>query len=485
MQAFVSLAAFVVVSFSVGFVSSVLSRPPQSTQKAAVDAELAMKPQPDYQLPAVQCMGAYSATAACLTIDGDIEVEDFMTRDCQWHEAGDRLYVAYVQSSMKEDDVSYSPGESKKREYCVSGDWMAFRIGPFVTTGGYSWNGMAAVINSSYLPYRGPDGVYAFSHQVVGNIDESNQLLGYPPIHQHHYHFEGGLGIGSPGYLNNHGDNQCHANEGGVRCLNHVAPKGTAFVLGATINLATEFNDVRNLNNPPLTSYIFAAFKTVEPTTIRQLTQHVATLYDDARAAPRYTYEIRPKIESVVWGYERLTFDLNEVVEAYMHSHATVMEDLWVFQGEPEEVFSNVSAMGPQLSARYSEGVIQATGNNIRQRMLQPNPARLSCSYMTASRVEHICDDSVCTDFYRKSRCSLDPSVKGLTMIAMHKTVPTIEKYNLHNLLRIFYKLPKGEFVKNKDVMDMESFARLWSNHLDPKIIGIDGLYLIYSDAGV
>ena len=453
--------------------------------------------------PAVHCMGHFAMTAYCLTIDVDTTHERFLEHDCHWKTAGDRMKVPYWQLTWDSEATSYKTGDSKMGQYCTSGDWTAFRVGPFTTTGGFSWGTMGAVFDSSYFPYSGmtvqgdqlmqpeirkpagPQGIHAFTHQSMGNMADDNTVIGYPPIHQHHFHFEGGLGIGSPGYLNNHGDNQCHEQEGGVRCLMHVAPKGTAYVLGDTVNLLTEFNDVRFNGTAPLTSWVFVSFKCVHPSTVRQLTQYVLTVFDDDLAASRYTYELQTNDNSVGWSYEELPFDLNEVTEVYLHSHPPVIEDFWVFQGTPEMVFSNLTAAGPQFHLVYGESVLADTNENIKRRMLEPNPAVLACSYKTAGRVEHICDASVCQDFTRKARCGMNPGIsKGIVLVAMHKRIDS-GPYRVHNIFRAFYKLPAGKYVTNKNVNDVDEFAYIQSHHMSRDVLGVEGYYRIWGYEGV
>ena len=453
--------------------------------------------------PAVHCMGHFAVPALCLTIDVDPEHERFLEQECVWKTAGDRMKVPYVQLTWDSEATSYKTGDTKRGEYCTFGDWTAFRVGPFTTTGGYSWGTMGAVFDSKYFPYsdmsvqgdqllqpdvRKPDGpqrIHAFSRQSMGNLDDNNKVIGYPPIHQHHFHFEGGLGIGSPGYLNNHGDNQCHEQEGGVNCLMHKAPKGTAYILGDTVNLLTEFNDVRFNGTAPLRSWVFVSFKCVDPSTVRQLTQYVLTVFDDDLAASRYTYELQTDVASVGWTYEELPFDLNEITEVYLHSHPPVIEDFWVFQGTPGMVFSNLTAAGPQYHLVYGDSVIADTNENIRNRMLEPDPAVLACSYKTAGRVEHICTSEVCEDFTRKARCGLNPSIsKGIVLVAMHKKAD-LGPYRVHNIFRAFYKLPEGKYVTNKNVNTIEEFAYIQSHHMSRDVLGVAGYYRIWGYEGV
>ena len=66
---------------------------------------------------------------------------------------------------------------------------------------------------SSFLKAFAVDDEQAISAYGLGNVGMN--LLGYPPIHQHHFHF----GHNFNDLMSNHGDGQCVADEGGAACL--------------------------------------------------------------------------------------------------------------------------------------------------------------------------------------------------------------------------------------------------------------------------
>merc|ERR1712046_346293 len=91
--------------------------------------------------------------------------------------------------------------------------------------------GMLATIAPGSVPsYRKNRRIHAFSDYAIGNIDTNHHLIGYPPIHQHHFHL-GGNGAVFSQDMQNHGDNQCAESEGGVSCLVRHAPDGMVWML--------------------------------------------------------------------------------------------------------------------------------------------------------------------------------------------------------------------------------------------------------------
>ena len=120
------------------------------------------------RLPSPVCLQAGSNAAACLSIDykQDDEYKTFM-RQCKWRTAGDRLDIFWSwQSHIANDNSSWDRGEDLHKEWCggigASAGWSAWRVGPFVTHGEEEWSGIAAFLNSSYLPQYRMDSVCSF-----------------------------------------------------------------------------------------------------------------------------------------------------------------------------------------------------------------------------------------------------------------------------------------------------------------------------------
>merc|ERR1711871_437373 len=64
-----------------------------------------------------------------------------------------------------------------------------------------------------------------------------------------------------------------------------------------------------------------------------------------------------------------------------MHTHAEMIEDMWVFQGTPEGIFSDIKGAEAPGLVQYGDTRIEQVLSNILTRQGQPGSARLACSY--------------------------------------------------------------------------------------------------------
>ena len=89
-----------------------------------------------------------------------------------------------------------------------NGVWHFTRVGPFSTRGGNSWTGVTTVHDEHARAvarlHEGRASLFVGDH-VLGSADASGDLLGYPPIHQHHWHYFHASDLGRD-FLSVHGD---------------------------------------------------------------------------------------------------------------------------------------------------------------------------------------------------------------------------------------------------------------------------------------
>ena len=134
-----------------------------------------------------------------------------------------------------------------------------------------------------------------------------------------------------------------------------------------------------------------------------------------------------------------------QVLEAYMHSHADMLHDAWLFQGSPEQVFSDVGAVcSSRNTMRYGQGTIREIQVNIRARQRMPHAANISCAYMLNTRVEMVEIDGHLEPFYRKARCMIDLAVREWVMVVMHRPRRAVGKDDwptryMHAAVRVYY----------------------------------------------
>jgi len=251
--------------------------------------------------------------------------------------------------------------------HCSQGQWWALALGPFTTTGGYFWDSFKVYFkrDSHYLPpTESTNGSFAFSHYALGSMDSGHRLVGYPPIHQHHYHFGYAFSdlaetvpnwppyIGASENMATHGENQCHDDEGGVACHVHSAPPQFAFMARAPLKAANTYNDVRPRHSAPLKTWEIMATKSVAVTTeTKRLTLSYVMAFGAGSMSSRLTYTINTAHDAVVWNEGMPA--AGPVVEAYMHAHADHLHDVWLFQAHQTRS-STTSSRHPTLS----EGLI-------------------------------------------------------------------------------------------------------------------------------
>ena len=134
-----------------------------------------------------------------------------------------------------------------------NGVWHFTRVGPFSTRGGYSWTDVATVHDESMhsqwrVSHEGRASLFVGDH-VLGSADASGDLIGYPPLHQHHWHYFHASDFRRD-FLAVHGDNTCPGRDGAY-CMFFEYPNGSAFELVPQLGMQAEFNDVRPSGSPP------------------------------------------------------------------------------------------------------------------------------------------------------------------------------------------------------------------------------------------
>jgi hypothetical protein len=346
---------------------------------------------------------------------------------------------------------------------------IGIRIGPFYTTGGYEWSGLAATVNSSFLkPYRGE--LYAFRQWAMGSMDTDNALLPFPPIHQHHFHFAGGL-TSEPDDINVHADSQCHAAEGGVDCLSHRAPDGFAWILADRLWLIHEFNDARSNHSGYLETWTFLSMEFInQQERVVQVRQIIIAFqpnyFNPTVVAPRNQYLIWTHVESVGWTHSAMqsTTVRAQVIEVYMHGHGKAIEDMWLFEGGPSEVFKEPSRAKFALDVtRYGQHAVSSIAMNIKERQVLPRRGHLVCSYKESSRIEALCTPNFCDDaMYRRARCAIINISHHYVLVVFHKAQRNpsgvaqtysngLPLYRNHAGVRFYYAISDGKAVVAKD----------------------------------
>ena len=185
--------------------------------------------------------------------------------------------------------------------------WEFHRIGPFNTSGGKDWtsvwskrlfcrsgksplgsgdackasNDITLFGTSSWpnagLPLRGPNAnsdpavahkTLAVTEYYVGAASPTGKLLGYPPLHVHHFHVEDNRSASDTWFhfwslaaIVTHGDDQCVNSASGINCNVRRMPPGYATMMSLPLHFSTDLQDVRAAGSPRLPYYAMIALK--------------------------------------------------------------------------------------------------------------------------------------------------------------------------------------------------------------------------------
>lgn len=347
-------------------------------------------------------------------------------------------YGAWSPDAKQRRAISY------RTEKCVTDSWVAVRIGPFYSTGGELWMETLASFQDELRIPRYLPGIYAFSEFAIGNIDDDNLFLGFPPIHQHHTHVWGKGQWWATDTIGLHGENQCTPDEGGSACYIRKAPAGMAYIINATdIEYWAAQLDVRPLNSPPLKSWQFVAFKVLTqqdiPTRDIQIVREAKIQVHPLPHFSRDTYGVIAGRECVVWTTGSLDDFMDArstIAEAYWHVHSEFTKDALLFQGSAHEVYHDVKAMSSSFEQlAYGTGVIAETEKQIRIRQYAADAAPLACSFKLGSRTERV-GDAV---YYRFTQCQLNASLRDYVFIALHVSPRREGLWRMHTMIRVYY----------------------------------------------
>ena len=175
---------------------------------------------------------------------------------CVWAPHAQQL--SFFKHGTRQTAYEFIVPDTVRTERCTVGTWSVFRTGPLRTTGGDDWS--AAIMLRALDPTYGAARKISISQYLLGSSLATGELVGYPPIHQHHFHLEES---GSPpfGAIVGHGDDQCLDAEGGLNCAIQTMPDGYATFARVPLDVYHEFNDVRPANSPALHTYSTVALQ--------------------------------------------------------------------------------------------------------------------------------------------------------------------------------------------------------------------------------
>lgn len=274
----------------------------------------------------------------------------------QFNGNGDVIYKNY-----DFDNARYYSDELKVRTCHVKSEkegftWTVQRLGPFSSIGNYDWwtFGWTNFGHFKEVLAEHPNGIIVDSQHICPIKDGTWELLGLPPIHQHHVHISRDpLGdkvhqkttvdkyslelIGEQ-----HGDYQCLEENGGLDCLMKTWPEGSGKWFDVPLTIDGELNDVRPPRSEKLTWWLETAFRWT--TDLSKVNEEISLIvianpgtFNIAKQSNIFTYPTPTDKETMMWYTGKMPSD-GKLFTNGVHSHAAVFHSMYFFKATPAEL---------------------------------------------------------------------------------------------------------------------------------------------------
>ena len=354
--------------------------------------------------------------------------------------------------------------------------WEFHRIGPFNSSGGNDWTNVripALPTARSSAPARVAVRQYLLASATIGG-----QILGYPPLHQHHFHTEEHSGSYFAGALISHGDDQCLASQGGVACLIRQLPDGYVQWLRTPLNVDADVNDVRSISSAVLMHWLLVAVEGIavddrgavggrgsEAGTgsdgnagellrwLRPLTQ-MRIFVTPVRAAMAYPGVYLVPAARTCAFYREGRFAVSApLVWSYLHTHPIWVEEMSLFANASADSMALTSKASP-LQPSLREGLDAAQTSAVRAWLRVREAASgawRACHFLRspALREEFAQTAEVGGHFYRKALgCVPFEVVRGMHFLVVVITSPDSDAAAdrgmapIHTFFRLFATVP-------------------------------------------
>eukprot|EP00316_Scyphosphaera_apsteinii_P001013 CAMPEP_0119299620 /NCGR_PEP_ID=MMETSP1333-20130426/1676_1 /TAXON_ID=418940 /ORGANISM="Scyphosphaera apsteinii, Strain RCC1455" /LENGTH=522 /DNA_ID=CAMNT_0007301107 /DNA_START=122 /DNA_END=1690 /DNA_ORIENTATION=+ len=297
-------------------------------------------------------------------------------RACLWEKSSETSDYKQGPSIEMYEDVFAS------MEQCTDQGWYVFRMGPFTSTGGFNWM-YAHIMEVAHKDWPDPGLVADVTRYFVGTMSVHGEIVGFPPIHVHHFHIEENSNVFvNKGSLITHGDDECLSSAGGPACNIRSMPPGYATWLKLPFRATFELNDVRPAGSPPLQSYgvialRIASIHSPHAPALKPFSQTRLRMTPlDPDVGHGGTYQVVPRLASASVFYEEYEFtDYAELLWSYGHTHPLWVSEMFFFVNTTATVLDLKSAIGRGQQLRK--------GLNISQvRLLRQGLARRGLSNM-------------------------------------------------------------------------------------------------------
>jgi len=330
-----------------------------------------------------------------------------------------------------QDGQTFTPAMSVQTQCCAQtniDNWYFCRYGPVESSGGYSWASLTASNIRGYIATMMP-----ITMSFVGSFSPEGTLIGYPPLHQHHFHLEDSrVALTGGGAIITHGDDQCHSSFGGVSCLIRETPSGYATFMKPPLLITAEVNDVRLMNSSILRHFFTVALRLGDMSS-RPFTQVSMKVWPQrpqffiSGHAPTFAVPLNG-----IWCFYREgVFRIAaEVLWSYFHTHPTFVAEMMLFAG------ANASELGllspPPLGLDIHDEALHRKSvkcvSDFRTQLFQAHGAFMVCHYhrLTAMQETLLNTCEVDGRFYRNTLGCRPFSVsRGLPVVALLFLAPS------------------------------------------------------------
>lgn len=272
----------------------------------------------------------------------------------EYHKRDDDQIFHALNDADWEEQHWTGKGESYQEGKCTKptllGTWHSYSIGPFVSFGGPDW-----WLVRSRNPFSIATAMlssFCLTAHVHGPTDASGQLIGLPPLHIHHAHFESEVEIGAlytkhltdtiSALVTAHGDQQC-SNDLAPSCLgedNFFFPKQ---LKGAQLFTAGVFQDIRPVASSRM-SWSYHAAARISPCSQHAKTMSSIHIIQQPFSKP---YDGHSGVEAYWWtpsNKEFFGFYTNQMpfsgraILFKIHTHMAGFKSMLLSSGSPQQL---------------------------------------------------------------------------------------------------------------------------------------------------
>jgi len=209
--------------------------------------------------------------------------------------------------------------------------------------------------------------------------------------------------------MENHGESQCAASEGGMACMAHRAPPGFAWFWRRPLASLSKVYDMRFDPAPEVEAWQVTAVRVsrvvARPIHHSNLVIHPDFIVFFNRGMPGVTWDT---------GSAPITDGTLLSHQTFQHSHPQDITDAWLFQGRAEDVFMDVGLiMDARQQPWYGADAVERVRASIAARQALPNAAVKACSFFDDATQE----ETEIGTLYRHPTCNVKNPLIEWTMV--------------------------------------------------------------------